>query len=77
MTNKAICVKMTKYKIVQSAGISLTKGADVTLEVFYTEMYENQYTVIGGSFQTHQYNQYGPSPPHKTKPNGGGSKKGG
>ena len=41
--------KMTEYKVVQNAGISLTKGADVTLEVFYTEMYKNQYTVIDGS----------------------------
>ena len=26
------CVKMTEYKVVQNAGISLTKGACVTLE---------------------------------------------
>ena len=30
----AFCVKMTEYKVVQNAGISLTKGACVTLEVF-------------------------------------------
>ena len=34
MANKAICAKMTEYKVVQNAGIFLTKGADVTLEVF-------------------------------------------
>ena len=63
MANKAICAKMTEYKVVQNAGISLTKGADVMLEVFYTEMYKNQYTVIDGSLQSYQYNRYGPSPP--------------
>ena len=31
--NTALCVKMTEYKVVQNAGISLTKGACVTLEV--------------------------------------------
>ena len=34
MTLTAFCVKMTVYKVVQNAGISLTKGANVTLEVF-------------------------------------------
>ena len=65
MIKAAVCDKMTEYKVVQNAGISLTKGACVTLEVKYTEMYKIQYTVIGGSFQTHQYNRYGPSPPTK------------
>ena len=32
MANKAIYAIMTKYKVVQNAGISLTKGACVTLE---------------------------------------------
>ena len=33
MIKAAVCVKMTGYKVVQNAGISLTKGACVTLEV--------------------------------------------
>ena len=56
MTNKAIYAKMTKYKVVQNAGIFLTKGSDVTLEVLYTEMYKNQYTVIDGPLQSYHYN---------------------
>ena len=74
MANKAICAKMTKYKVVQN--ISPTKGADVTLEVFYTEMYKNQYTVIDGSFQSYQYNQYEPSPPKKPSQMGEGPYRG-
>ena len=54
---------MTKYKVVQNIGISLTKGADVTLEVFYMEMYKNQYTVIDGSLQSYLYKWYVLSPP--------------
>ena len=76
MTREAICAKMTEYKVVQNADISLTKGACVTLEVYYTEMYKNQYAVIDGSLQSYQYNRYGPSP-HKTKPNGGEFRQGG
>ena len=34
MAKEVICAKMTEYKVVQNAGISLTKGANVTLEVF-------------------------------------------
>ena len=63
MANKVICAKMTEYKVVQNVGISQTKGACVTLEVFYTEMYKNQCAVIDGSFQSYQYNQYEPSLP--------------
>ena len=33
MIKAAVCYKMTEYKVVQNAGISLTKGACVTLEV--------------------------------------------
>ena len=31
---RANLCQMTEYKVVQNAGISLTKGANVTLEVF-------------------------------------------
>ena len=51
MKKEAIYAKMTEYKVVQNAGISLTKGADVMLEVFYTD----QYTVIDGSLHSYQY----------------------
>ena len=32
MIKATVCDKMTEYKVVQNAGISLTKGACVTLE---------------------------------------------
>ena len=67
MASKTICAKMTEYKVVQNAGISLTKGACVTLEVFYTEMYKNQYLVIDGSLQNYQQNRYWPPSPNKAK----------
>ena len=40
MLKEAICAKMTKYKVVQNAGMSLTKGACVTLSEFiYISVY--------------------------------------
>ena len=61
MVKAAICVKMTEYKSVQNAGISLTKGACVTLSEF---IYISVYISIQGHFQTICIADMGPRP-HK------------
>ena len=72
MAREAICAKMTEYKVLQNAGISLTKGANVTLEVFLYIAVKNG---MLGHCKVTSITNMGPHP-HKTKPNGEGPKRG-